>query len=87
MPNIARKVHRLQTVATGAQATTDENIVDTAVDLYIYALKYLTFLADADRDVQPKVLPCPYRREHVGPSDRTSEAQRILSLAEARALV
>jgi hypothetical protein len=38
--------------------TADENAVDTAVDLYIYALKYLTYLADIDAAAVPE-LPAP----------------------------
>jgi hypothetical protein len=48
MANIARKVDRLELMAKGAQPSQDENALDTAVDLYVYALKYLTYLADQD---------------------------------------
>jgi len=48
MANIARKVDRLESVLNGAQATRDESLIDTAVDLLVYGLKYLTFLADQD---------------------------------------
>jgi len=52
MANIARKVDRLNILgATGAASTTDENAIDTATDLLVYALKYLTYLADLDADV------------------------------------
>lgn len=49
--NIARKVDRLESVVDGAPAPQDESLLDTAVDLFVYALKYQTFLADQDEDV------------------------------------
>ncbi|MDW5327188.1 hypothetical protein [Plantactinospora sp. KLBMP9567] len=51
MANIARKVDRLEVVLNGAQTSRDESLIDTVVDLLVYSLKYLTFLADQD----PKV--------------------------------
>lgn len=51
MANIARKVDRLNVIYQEkgtARGTADENILDTAIDLYIYVVKYATFLADAD---------------------------------------
>jgi hypothetical protein len=44
LANLARKVDRL---AAGG-ITRDENVLDTAVDLLVYAIKYQTFLADLD---------------------------------------
>jgi hypothetical protein len=49
--NIARKVDRLDAVADGAPPTLDESILDTAVDLFVYVLKYKTFLADQDETI------------------------------------
>lgn len=49
--NIAGKVDRLESVADGAPATQDESFLDTAVDLFVYVLKYQTFLADQDESV------------------------------------
>lgn len=49
MANLARKVDRLEIIAKGANASQDENTLDTAVDLFVYALKYITYLADEDR--------------------------------------
>jgi hypothetical protein len=46
--NIARKVDRLEFVADGAPVTQDESVIDTVVDLYVYVLKYETYLADQD---------------------------------------
>ncbi|MGH3430213.1 MAG: hypothetical protein ACRDRI_22425 [Pseudonocardiaceae bacterium] len=51
LPNIARKVDRLEYVLDGAPATQDETLFDTAVDLLIYTLKYQTYLADQDKQV------------------------------------
>ncbi len=51
LANLARKVDRLEQVAAGALATRDENVLDTAVDLLVYALKYQTYLADQDAEV------------------------------------
>jgi hypothetical protein len=51
MANIARKVDRLENVVSGATATSDESILDTAVDLFVYTLKYETYLADRDTSV------------------------------------
>lgn len=48
MANIARKVDRLEVIVGGANPSKDENTVDTAIDLYVYALKYITYLADQD---------------------------------------
>jgi hypothetical protein len=48
MANIARKVDRLEVIANGANPSQDEGILDTAVDLFVYALKYITYLADQD---------------------------------------
>ncbi len=51
MANIARKVDRLNYVIDGAPATPDESLLDTAVDLLVYSLKYQTYLADQDEAV------------------------------------
>jgi thymidylate synthase len=56
LSNIARKVDRLERIAGGAPTTRDETLVDTAVDLLIYCLKYQTFLADADPGVAKQLL-------------------------------
>lgn len=51
MANIARKVDRLEYVTGGAPTTPDESLLDTAVDLLVYSLKYQTYLADQDAAV------------------------------------
>jgi len=59
LANLARKVDRLATAGT----TRDENVLDTAVDLLVYAIKYQTFLADLDPAVAAMfdpAVPAPY---------------------------
>jgi thymidylate synthase len=51
LANIARKVDRLELVADGAPQTPDETLFDTAVDLFVYCLKYQTYLADIDNHI------------------------------------
>lgn len=54
LPNIARKVDRLQAFANGAAALDGETILDTAVDLYVYAAMYRLFLAEfPSADISP----------------------------------
>lgn len=52
--NIARKVDRIDRVAVGAAAGR-EALLDTAVDLLVYAVKYETFLADSSLDVAEEI--------------------------------
>lgn len=48
--NIARKVDRLERALTiDSIVQLDETLLDTAVDLLVYAIKYITFLADQDQ--------------------------------------
>jgi NTP pyrophosphatase (non-canonical NTP hydrolase) len=84
MANIARKIDRLNIVAVTREATVDESIVDTVVDLYVYALKYLTFLADTDPTVLPDVLPA--RTDGTRWSDGTDGVERLLGLADLAVL-
>jgi NTP pyrophosphatase (non-canonical NTP hydrolase) len=55
LANIARKVDRLDYVLDGAQTTRDESLLDTTVDLFVYTLKYQTYLADLDSEVAGKL--------------------------------
>lgn len=48
LSNIARKVDRLEYVLDGAPAGQDETVLDTAIDLLVYCIKYQTYLADVD---------------------------------------
>jgi hypothetical protein len=83
--NIARKVDRIESVANGANPN-DETFLDTAVDLFVYCLKYQTFLADQDADVAAQLFGestgGPYSE---GPSgfDRLIAGQSFLATASA----
>lgn len=55
MANIARKVDRLEYVTAGGPTTPDESLIDTAIDLLVYSLKYQTYLADQDGDVATRL--------------------------------
>lgn len=55
LANIARKVDRLEYVLDGAQTTRDESLLDTTVDLFVYTLKYQTYLADLDPGVADRL--------------------------------
>ena len=46
LPNIARKVDRLQAFADDGLTLEGETVLDTAIDLYVYAAKYRLFLAE-----------------------------------------
>lgn len=46
LPNIARKVDRLETVITTGATMSGETMLDTAVDLLVYVDKYRLFLAE-----------------------------------------
>jgi hypothetical protein len=84
LANIARKVDRLPNIATTAPSTTDESALDTVIDLYVYALKYLTFLADIDPTVLPEPLPT-----HTGGgrwSDGPDGLERLLAVADLSCL-
>lgn len=51
LSNIARKVDRLERIASGASAPRNETLLDTAIDLFVYCIKYKTYLADIDNEV------------------------------------
>jgi hypothetical protein len=53
LANIARKVDRLEYGLGGAPATSGETLLDTAVDLLVYWLKYQAYLADIDHKTEP----------------------------------
>lgn len=65
MANISRKVDRLENAATGAPPTSDESILDTAVDLLVYTLKYQTYLADQDASVATTLSGRQARLPHI----------------------
>lgn len=51
LANVARKVDRLEYALDGAPPGRDETLLDTAVDLLVYCIKYETYLADIDLTV------------------------------------
>ena len=53
LPNVARKVDRLEAFLVEGNEMPDETILDTAVDLYVYAQKYQILLAEAASTVVP----------------------------------
>lgn len=67
LPNIARKVDRITAFADEGTTLEGETILDTAIDLYVYAGKYRLFLADlpeADRSFIPPDAPFPFSDRH-----------------------
>lgn len=69
--NVARKVDRLEYTLDGAPASQDETVLDTAIDLLIYCIKYQTYLADADGAVADTLfhgssLNPPFSQGYVG---------------------
>lgn len=76
MANIARKIDRLEYATGGAPATPGENLLDTAVDLLVYSLKYQTFLADQSAAVAADL----YRNSAIAPpySDGPSGFEALL---------
>ena len=62
--NIARKVDRLEHASDGAPGLRDENVMDTAIDLLIYCIKYKTFLADMDESVATLIFKKPTSRPY-----------------------
>ena len=62
--NIARKVDRLEHASDGAAGLRDENVMDTAIDLLVYCIKYKTFLADMDESVAALIFKRPTNRPY-----------------------
>lgn len=75
--NIARKADRLENVLDGATPTADESLLDTVVDLFVYAVKYEAFLADSSPDVDSVLFPGAPRGVG-GRSDGTDWINRLL---------
>lgn len=46
LPNIARKVDRLEAFLASGSTMEGETVLDTAIDLLVYAIKYVLFLAE-----------------------------------------
>lgn len=76
LANIARKLDRIENVIDGAPATQDESILDTAIDMLVYSLKYQTFLADLDPSVADVMFPGGAKRPH---SDGVEGFEYVLS--------
>jgi hypothetical protein len=55
LPNIARKVDRLEAFMQDGTQMPDEHALDTAIDLYVYTLKYLLFLGEQDTQVEKQL--------------------------------
>ncbi len=71
LSNVARKVDRLEYVLDGAPTSRDEALLDTAVDLLVYCIKYETYLADVDAAVaeilfRESGLVGPFSHGHAG---------------------
>jgi thymidylate synthase len=57
LANVARKVDRLETSVRTGVALSDESILDTAVDLYVYLTKYRLLLLESLPAVGEELLP------------------------------
>lgn len=64
VPNIARKVDRLESASEGAPGVRDETVLDTTIDLLVYCIKYKTFLADMDESVASLIFRTPTHRPY-----------------------
>lgn len=77
LPNIARKVDRLQAIVDEGLALAGETTLDTAVDLYVYALKYRLFLADdpaSDGSILGPDAPRPFADHDINFGNLVDEA-------------
>ncbi len=79
MPNIARKVDRLEVYVNKSEILADEPVLDTAVDLFVYATKYRLFLADKYPDIRERVLKEPFA---VPLSDNDANFDALVDLSE-----
>lgn len=57
LANVARKIDRLETYATASTKLVDEPILDTAIDLFVYLIKYRLYLMEASPASAAAVLP------------------------------
>lgn len=55
LANVARKIDRLEHVIKQGIETSDETLFDTVIDLFVYCIKFQTFLADIDSNVASKL--------------------------------
>lgn len=79
--NLARKIDRIDKVVGGATAGR-EALLDTAVDLLVYAVKYETFLADQSPEVASAIFANDGERFSDGP-EGFEEVVRSLELVDA----
>ena len=55
LANVARKVDRLEHVTKQGIETPDEPLFETVIDLFVYCIKFQTFLADIDSNVTSRL--------------------------------
>lgn len=64
LPNISRKSDRLESFIESGSQLADETVLDTAIDLFVYVLKYRLFLMELTRNSGkhelPDSAPAPY---------------------------
>lgn len=77
--NLARKIDRIDQVVDGAAAGR-ETLLDTAVDLLVYAVKYETFLADQSAEVAGRIFANGGERFSDGP-DGFEDLMRMRDVA------
>jgi thymidylate synthase len=85
IPNIARKIDRLSAYIKNRSELAEETILDTAIDLLVYLVKYRLFLLDEDQTPStlfmiPASLPLPYSD---GPDAFEVAVEQILEYAPA----
>jgi hypothetical protein len=78
LPNIARKVDRLTAFVASGFELRDESLLDTAIDLNVYCLKYLLFLVDSDPSLLGKL---SLRRPEWPLSDREENFDQLIEAA------
>ncbi len=76
LANIARKTDRLSNVLSGAPEG-DEQVYETAVDAFVYCLKYRTYLLDHDSELRQRALGPDWSDQLA--SDGTAAFDRLLA--------
>lgn len=96
LANVARKVDRLEQHKLSSKEYVDESVLDTAIDLFVYLLKYRLYLFDLAPDAAPLSLrgaPTPYSDSpanfnllvdtysgHVQPSQTARQIKAIITV-------
>ena len=77
LANVARKIDRLEHVTKQCIEPTDETLFDTVIDLFVYCIKFQTFLADTNSNVASRL----FERNNCKPpySDGTAAFENVLS--------